>query len=88
MSKRITSQIEALHGIPALLVNGKVADSVAYMTYLAENNRYADFAAAGVRLYSVNLNFYEMPINENAPVLIYQRGIFDGGELDFSARQR
>ena len=78
------SQVKKVNGLPTLFVDGKAVPEMAYITYDTKNNRYADFAAAGVRLYSVNLNFYEMPINENAPVLIYQRGIFDSGELDFS----
>ncbi len=78
------SQVKKVNGLPTLFVDGKAVPEMAYITYDTKNNRYADFASAGVRLYSVNLNFYEMPINENAPVLIYQRGIFDSGELDFS----
>lgn len=78
------SQVKNVNGLPTLFVNGKAVPEMAYITYNTKNNRYADFSSAGVKLYSVNLNFYEMPINEYAPVLIFQKGIFENGELDFS----
>lgn len=78
------SQVKNVNGLPTLFVNGKAVPEMAYITYNTKNNRYADFSSAGVKLYSVNLNFYEMPIGEIAPVLIFQKGIFENGELDFS----
>jgi beta-galactosidase len=78
------SQVKKVNGLPTLFVNGEAVPEMAYITYNTKNNRYADFSSAGVKLYSVNLNFYEMPINEYAPVLIFQKGIFEKGELVFS----
>ncbi|MBR3835660.1 MAG: hypothetical protein IKJ69_02580 [Clostridia bacterium] len=78
------SEIKNINGLPTLFADGKPVPEMAYITYIPENNRYADFASAGVRLYSVNLNFSEMPINENAPVLVFQKGIFEKDEPDFS----
>ena len=78
------SEIRTVNGQPTLFVDGAPLPEMAYITYLPENNRYGDFAAAGVRLYSVCLNFSEMPINENAPVLVFQKGIFEYGTPDFN----
>lgn len=78
------SQVKKVNGLPTLFVNGEAVPEMAYITYNTKNNRYADFSDAGVKLYSVNLNFHEMPISENSPVLIFQKGIFESGELDFS----
>ena len=77
-------KIEQVNGIPTITVNGKAIPEMAYITYRPEYNRYADFADAGVKLYSVNLNFSEMPINERAPVLVFQKGIFEGEQPNFS----
>lgn len=78
------SEIKSINGLPALSVDGRPLPEMAYITYIPENNRYADFASAGVKLYSVNLNFSEMPINENAPVLVFQKGFFEKETPDFS----
>lgn len=88
MSKQITSQIEALHGIPALLVNGKAADSVAYMTYLAENNRYADFAQAGYRVFSISLFFGTNNLNEFSGSRSFTRGLYDTDEPYYEEFER
>ncbi|MBP3441638.1 MAG: hypothetical protein J6L62_02425 [Clostridia bacterium] len=78
------SQVKKVDGQPVLFVNGKAVPEMAYITYNTENNRYANFAQAGVKLYSVNLNFSEAPIGEIAPVLVFQKGIFQKEEPDFS----
>ncbi len=78
------TRIEQRNGLPTIVVKGKAIPQMAYITYRPEHNHYADFAASEVKLYSVNLNFSEMPINERAPVLVFQRGIFEGDEPDFS----
>lgn len=78
------SEVRKVDGLPTLFVNGKAVPEMAYVTYNTKNNRYRDFAQAGVRLYSVNLNFSEMPINERAPVLVFQKGIFEKDKPDFS----
>ena len=82
------SEIKNINGLPTLTVDGAPLPEMAYITYIPDNNRYADFAEAGVKLYSVNLNFSEMPINENAPVLVFQKGIFEKEEPDFSIVQK
>jgi len=77
------ARVEDVDGLPTITVNGKPLAEMAYITYRTNHNRYADFAEAGVGLYSVNLNFSEMPINEKAPVLVFQKGIFEGETPDF-----
>ncbi len=79
----MTAKIEKLNGIPTIAVNGNPIDEMAYITYIPKNNCYADFANAGIKLYSVNLNFSENPINERAPVLVFQKGIFERENPDF-----
>lgn len=78
------SQVKKVDGQPTLFVDGKAVSEMAYITYKTTNNRYASFAKAGVKLYSVNLNFSEAPIGEIAPVLVFQKGIFENDEPDFS----
>lgn len=80
----MVSQVKIVDGLPTLCVNGEAVTEMAYITYNTKNNRYADFAKAGVKLYSVNLNFSEAPIGERAPVLVFQKGIFENDEPDFS----
>ena len=78
------SKVKNIDGQPTLIVNGKAVPEMAYITYKTTNNRYKNFAEAGIGLYSVNLNFSEAPIGEIAPVLVFQRGIFEKDEPDFS----
>lgn len=78
------SQVKQVDGQPTLFVNGEAVPEMAYITYKTANNRYEDFAKAGIKLYSVNLNFSELPINEITPVLVFQKGIFQNDEPDFS----
>lgn len=80
----MNASIRVIDGNPTLTADGRPIPPMAYITYRPEENRYGDFARAGVRLYSVNLNVSEMPINERAPVLVFQKGIFEGEEPDFS----
>ena len=77
MAKRLTSAIQQINGIPTLFVNGKAADRVAYMTYLVENNRYADFAQALYRLYSLSLFFGTNHLNEYSRSRSFTKGIYD-----------
>ena len=81
---RTVARIDRREGIPVITVNGEPIMEMAYVTYRPPHNRYADFAESGVKLYSVNLNVSEMPINERAPVLVFQKGIFEGDEPNFS----
>ena len=84
----MTAKIESVNGIPTIVINGKPIPEIAYITYVLEKNHYEDFAKVGVKLYSVNLNFSEMAINERAPVLVFQKGIFEGDTPDFSIVDR
>lgn len=78
------AKIEKIGGIPTIVVNDTPIPEMAYITYRPEENRYSDFADAGVKLFSVNLNFSEQPINERAPVLVFQKGIFEQDTPDFT----
>ncbi len=84
----MNSQVQIRNGLPTLVINGRAVAEMAYITYRTDHNRYEDFARAGVKLYSVNLNFSEMPINERAPVLVFQKGIFEHETPDFSVVDR
>lgn len=78
MTKKLTSRVEILDGSPALLINDRPADRVAYMTYLAENNRYGDFSHVGYRLYSISLFFGTNNLNEFSGSRSFSAGIYDG----------
>ena len=78
------SEVKNHNGLPSLFVNGEYVPEVAYITYKLDNARYDDFSNAGYKLFSVCLNFSEMPINESAPVLVLDKGIFEKEEPDFS----
>lgn len=82
------AEIKNHNGIPSLFVDGKLVPEMAYITYKLEDNCYDDFSKAGFKFFSVCLNFSEMPINENAPVLIMDKGIFENDEPDFSIVDR
>ena len=76
----ITSEIRLQNGTPQLFVDGLPIDGTAYMTYLAENNRYADFAQEGYKLYSISLFFGTNNLNEFSGSRSFSRGIYDGDE--------
>ena len=80
----MNAQIQTINGLPTIVVNEMPIPEMAYITYRTDRNCYADFAEIGVKIYSVNLNFSEMPINERAPVLVFQKGIFEHETPDFS----
>ena len=48
---KTTSSVITRNGKQLLTVNGREIDSVAYITYIPENNRYEDFAKAGYSLF-------------------------------------
>ncbi len=64
MTEKITSHIITRDNTQILCVNGRELGGVAYMTYLAEHNRFADFARVGYRLYSLPLFFGTNNLNE------------------------
>ena len=82
-----TSHIAQAGGVPTLFVDGNPVPQIAYITYFTDNNRYADFAADGVRLFSVPLFFSAQPINESGETPIFYEGIFEDGE-NFAAVDR
>ena len=61
----VTSKIAPYNGVPTLFVNGVPLPGMAYITYFTEKNRYDDFAAAGVKLFSLPVFFSEQPLNEH-----------------------
>jgi beta-galactosidase len=80
-----TSTIRRLGGVPTLFVNGKAQPGLAYITYLQERNCYADFAAAGYRLFSFTTHFGDQGINAVTGIHAFSPGIFDAeGEADYS----
>ena len=74
-----TSKIAPLGGVPTLFVDGKPLPGVAYITYFTDNNRYADFADAGFRLYSLPVFFAAQTINERSKFPPFMPGIYDNG---------
>lgn len=75
------AKIENIYRIPTIVVDGTPVTEMAYITYRTRFNKYADFANEGIRLFSVNLNFSEMPINEIAPVLVFQKVYFSENDI-------
>lgn len=69
--------IAALNGSPALFVDGVALPAAAYISYLEERARYADFAGAGYRLYSLPVFFAGRGINTDSGIYPLRRGIFD-----------
>ncbi|MBR5410455.1 MAG: hypothetical protein IK104_07260 [Clostridia bacterium] len=77
-------RIEERDGAPALCENGKPVPAFAYMTYLPERGRWADFAAAGYRLFSLPVLFAGKSISMTKGLMPFGKGIFDGETPDFS----
>lgn len=76
----VTSKIAPYNGVPTLFVNGVPLPGMAYITYFTEKNRYDDFAAAGVKLFSLPVFFSEQPLNEHGRTPKFADGIFENGE--------
>ena len=71
------------------IADGESLCPYAYMTYFEENNRYAEFAKAGCRLYSVGAFFSSLPINSGTGFTPWgKKGIFDGEEPDYTLFER
>lgn len=79
-----TSKVDFYNGAPVLFINEKVAEGVAYITYMTNNSRYDDFAAAGYRLFSMPVYFGYNRLNEQGETYVFTRGIFDDREADFA----
>lgn len=84
----ITSYIKSINGNPSLFINGEPVSQNAYMTYFLKKGRYADFADAGYRLFSLPLFFATRSITEINRIPPFDDGIFEGREPDFSIVDR
>ena len=80
----IASAVVSRGGNQYLTVNGQLSESLAYITYLPENGKYEDFAAAGYKLYSVCAYFGSNKLNELSGLDLFYKGIFDEDVPDFS----
>ncbi len=79
------SEVRLSGGVPTLHVNNRPAPGMAYITYFDDRADYASFAAAGVRLFSVNAYFGSVGINNDTRIHPFAPGIFDKkGSPDFS----
>ena len=85
MMNNITSSVITREGKQALTVNGQEIDSVAYITYLPDNNRYADFAKAGYTLFSTCVFFGSNSLNSTSGLEVFSKGLFDGELPDFTS---
>ncbi len=81
---KVTSSVVSKDGVQFLTVNGQRIDSVAYITYLPENNRYEDFAKAGYSLFSTCVFFGSNCLNSTSGLEVFSKGLFDGELPDFS----
>ena len=81
---RAYSYVKKEGDTPSLYVNGEKICGMAYMTYYTENNRYADFAKAGYRLFSLPVMFGDQTINSITQFPPFQKGIFASDEPDYS----
>ena len=77
------SDVRLSGGVPTLHINNRPVPGMAYITYFDDRARYDDFAAAGIKLYSVNAYFGSVGINNISGIHAFAPGIFDGGEPDF-----
>ena len=73
----VTSNVALWGGVPTLFVNGSPVTEPAYITYFTQNNRYADFAGAGFRLFSMPVFFAGQTINEISKFPPFMDGIYD-----------
>lgn len=66
-------------------VNGKRVETAAYMTYLEENARYADFQTAGYDLFCACVYMGDGSINENSGVHTFGEHVWKSREnYDFT----
>ncbi len=72
-----TSFVKDHGGVPTLFVNGEPIPEIAYITYYTRKNRYADFAAAGYRLFSLPVYFASQTINERSQIPPFTVGVYD-----------
>lgn len=85
--------IKRLGGVPALFVNDRPVYANAYISYLDDRARYEDFAAAGIRIYSVPVYLAGRGINTDSGIGPFRTGLwdreeaFDVGPLENDIRQ-
>lgn len=82
----LQSEIVVCGGIPRLYVEGKPISAMAYTTYFEERSAASAFAAAGYRIFFVNLSFTALPINSYSTGFTpFRVGVFENMENpDFS----
>ena len=81
----IQSEIRVKNGRPVLYLNEAPATAMAYTTYFEERSDAAAFAAAGYRIFFVNLSFTSRPINNFTGFTPFRVGAFeDPAAPDFS----
>lgn len=74
----LTSAICPGSGFPRLLIDGRETTAMAYTTYFEERSAYADFLAAGYRIFFVNMAFTTLPINSGYTGFSpFRVGVFD-----------
>ena len=79
------AEIKMHLGTLRIFVNGEILPPDAYITYFTDKNRYADFAEAGYKLYSLPIFFSSKTLNENSQTPCFGHPIFDGNEPDWDA---
>ncbi len=75
--RKTTSSVRVLGGVPTLFVGDDPLPGMAYITYLPERARYADFRDAGYRLFSFSCFFGKQGINELSGIYPFADGIFE-----------
>ena len=81
----LESRIELKNGLPTLFIDNSAVTQMAYTTYFPERSCHADFAAAGYRIFFVNLSFTRLSINTDTGFSPFRVGIFDKeGSEDYS----
>jgi|GEM_PF-11468 len=72
-----TSFVREYNGQPTLFVDEKPCPGPAYMTYLAERGRFADFAAIGCKLFSASVFFASRGVNAAGIIAPFEPGVFE-----------
>ena len=76
--------IDTVGGRPLINIDGNILAPLAYTTYFDECGEYADFSAAGYKMYFVNVSFNFLPINNASGFIPFTSGVFEGDTPDFS----
>ena len=66
-----------------MLVNGEKLTPLAYTTYFDECGAWEDFAAAGYRMFFVNVSFTILPINNTTGFSPFRTGVFESAIPDY-----